>query len=382
MIKEGISLIITGDYCPNNRIQDLCLNKQYNKIYNDFLPILKETDIRISNLECPLTEHNIAIEKNGPYLKVHPDCINGIKFGGFDILTLANNHIYDYGREGLLDTIKICNENKILYVGAGISQKDASKPLFIKVKEITVAIVNFCENEFSASQTDQPGANSLNLVNNYFQITEAKKKADIVLVIIHGGHEMYSYPSPRMIQTYRFFAEIGASAVIGHHTHCISGYEVYKGIPVFYSLGNFIFDNEGMNNQWYTGMALKLFIKKNLSVSFEIIPFYQNKDIAGLKCIDDVNEKKEILNQIENISNAIQNEEKIAILYDQYIENNKYRYLFTIHNFGKVKKKLIKLFKFEKTFFKRKYLLKALNHIECESHKDLIIGVLRKQLNL
>ena len=127
-------------------------------------------------------------------------------------------------------------------VGAGDNLQQASKPLYIKIKNKTIAILNFAEQEFSVAGKNTAGANPLNIIDNYHSIQDAKQQADILLVIVHGGHEGYPLPSPRMVQTYRFFAEIGASVVVGHHTHCASGFEVYHGVPIFYSLGNFIFD--------------------------------------------------------------------------------------------------------------------------------------------
>ena len=93
----------------------------------------------------------------------------------------------------------------------------------------------------------------------FYAIEEAKKKADFVVVIAHGGHEHYNLPSPRMKKWYRFFVDAGAHAVVGHHTHIISGYEVYKDAPIFYSLGNFCFDWEGLRNmEWNNGMLVEV----------------------------------------------------------------------------------------------------------------------------
>lgn len=116
----------------------------------------------ITNLECPLTLSSKTIKKTGPNLKAHPDCINGIKFGGFNVFTLDNNHIMDYGEQGWNDTINICEKNNIHYVGVGQNIKEASKSLYIIVKEKKIAIINFCENEWSIAGKNKAGANPLN----------------------------------------------------------------------------------------------------------------------------------------------------------------------------------------------------------------------------
>ena len=106
---------------------------------------------------------------------------------------------------------------------------------------MNIFIFNFCENEWSIAESDNPGANPMDIIDNANQIKYARELADYVIVIVHGGHEYYNLPSPRMQKQYRFYADQGADIVVGHHTHCISGNEVYKGVPIYYSLGNFIF---------------------------------------------------------------------------------------------------------------------------------------------
>src|SRR5690554_8220427 len=100
----------------------------------------------------------------------------------------------------------------------------------------------------------------MNIIYNTNQIKEAKATHDKVIVIIHGGHEYYNLPSPRMQKQYRFYAEQGADIIISHHTHCISGKEVYKGVPIYYSLGNFLFTNTSSFEDWYIVIVLDLTI--------------------------------------------------------------------------------------------------------------------------
>ena len=94
----------------------------------------------------------------------------------------------------------------------------------------TLAIINCCEHEFSIADDDSAGANPLNPIQQYYKIKEARLNADYVLVIVHGGHEMYQLPSLRMVDTYRFFIDAGADAVVNHHQHCFSGYETRRSL--------------------------------------------------------------------------------------------------------------------------------------------------------
>src|SRR5690606_22347516 len=100
--------------------------------------------------------------------------------------------------------------------------------------------------------------NPIDIIDNVKQINEARGIADYVFVIVHGGHEFFNLPSPRMQKLYRFYAEQGADIVIGHHTHCIGGYETYKGVPIYYSLGNFLFTKQNPYEDWYLGLVLEV----------------------------------------------------------------------------------------------------------------------------
>src|SRR5690606_39051508 len=127
----------------------------------------------------------------------------------------------------------------------------------------------------SATETTA-GANGMDLIDDVKAIREAKTKSNFLFVIVHGGNEHYNYPSPRMVKQYRFYAENGADAVIGHHTHCVSGYERHNNVPIFYSLGNFLFTKANRQDGWYSGIVLKLIISEDQNINFEIIPVSQS----------------------------------------------------------------------------------------------------------
>lgn len=159
--------------------------------------------------------------------------VDAVKYAGFDVCTLANNHILDYGTTCCLDTKRLLEEDGIKTVGIGENLSRAADILYLKKENETLAIINCCEHEFSIATEETAGANPLNPIQQYYKIQEARQSADYVLVIVHGGHEYYQLPSPRMKETYRFFIDAGADAVINHHQHCYSGYEEYKGKPIF-----------------------------------------------------------------------------------------------------------------------------------------------------
>ena len=126
----------------------------------------------------------------------------------------------------------------------------------------------------------------MNPVQQYYAIKEAKEKADYVLVIVHGGHEHWQLPSPRMVETYRFFIDAGADAVVNHHQHCYSGFEVYNEKPIFYGLGNFCFDRKGnWGTKWHQGLTVILSFERD-KVGYTIIPFEQCTEKPSLEILD------------------------------------------------------------------------------------------------
>lgn len=373
-----VKVLITGDFCPINSTATFSENGQCENIYNDFLPVLKDADYRITNLECPLYDGNHSADKYGPSLKASTLAVRSLKFAQFDMVTMANNHIMDFGTEGLNSTLKILNENFITTVGIGKTIGEARLPQIIDLKNLKIAIFNFAENEFSNTTGDYPGANPLSLASNFSDIKKYRKHVDKVIVIVHGGNENYELPSPLFKETLRFFADAGADAVIAHHTHRISGYEIYNGAPIFYGLGNFIFDKNRSDLNWTRGIAVKLLISEDSEISFEIVSFSQNRnDTYGVNLLshkDDAAVQKTMqeFNKIIADDLLLQKSfEKFVSLktkqYSHFLEPYENRILHGL--FGK---KII-----PSLYSKRKKML-LLNLIRCESHRDVIIKILSK----
>ena len=278
-----VKIIITGDYCPRGRVEELIKRGDYQTIFRHVKPEIEQCDYSIVNFECPVrTTEGGGIKKAGPSLKCTPNAVDALKYAGFKCATLANNHFYDQGEEGVKETIQTLDEAGISHVGGGKNLWDAGRSLYQNVKDETIAIINCCEHEFSIATDSTGGSNPLDPINQFYAIKEAKDKADYVIVIVHGGIEHYQYPSQRMVDTYRFFVDVGADAVINHHQHCFSGGEVWHGKPIFYGLGNFCFDwCEKSSKLWIEGYMVKLEFDRN-SVNYELIPYIQNADQPGV----------------------------------------------------------------------------------------------------
>jgi hypothetical protein len=376
-----IKILITGDFCPIRTTESLCKEQKFESIYNNFLSVLQDVDIKVTNLECPLTTSNTPILKLGNNIKASPECIDLFKYGGFDVLTLANNHILDYGENGVEDTLQICKENEINTVGAGMDITEAAEPLYLNVKARKVAILNFAEHdEFNLAGKNQAGANPLNPAANYYKIIEAKKKAEIVILIIHGGNERYPYPSPKLKETYRFYADLGVSAIVGHHTHCVSGYEVYNNVPIFYSLGNFIFDNPSMKNKdWFKGLAVKLTFTDQHTLKFTLYPFTQYKDGIGLQLFN-TEQQQAFYKKMDQINAIILDDELLEQEWMDYSKSKQLKLLHKLVSGGIIQKKLYSKKILRKFLLTQKNILDLYALISCEAKQELIITTLRRML--
>ncbi len=253
--RKTCSAAVAGDFCPKTpESQNLIRSGGVDSILESVRPVLDAADLRIIQFETALTEDNTPIVKDGPNLRAHPDSVEFVKNGGFDAALLANNHTGDYGEKALLQTQDILQKNGIATVGAGKNAAEANRPLYLKKNGFTLAVLNQCEHEFGWAWGTHAGTAPLDFAVLRENILAAKKKADSILVVLHGGMEHYPFPSPGMIDRLHRIADMGADAVMNIHPHTPQGIETYHGVPIVYSPGNFYFPYGGtMSIQWYAG---------------------------------------------------------------------------------------------------------------------------------
>lgn len=375
----SVRINIAGDFCvtPSYTDKEL-LSASIREVYN-------HADINIVNLECPVNKHGDKhkIVKHGPHLQTTDEIFSLLKQLNVTAVTLANNHILDYGTEGLASTIEGCKKNNIQYVGVGDNLKEAGRYLIIEKNDLKIAIINFCENEWSIATDETAGASPLDIIDNSKQIQKAKASADIVLVIVHGGNEYYNLPSPRMVKQYRYFAELGASAVISHHTHCVSGYEIYNGVPIFYGLGNILFTKHSEQPGWFKGLTVQLIVEKGQPVKFNLVPTEQTINNYVLTALNG-DDKKTALKEIEECNSIITDEKKLAAAWNELIEKRSAQYLYNFSAVpampGKYVRSGLRRFGFVNKLLPKKYLTGVINYISCEAHLDVATAVLKKKL--
>ena len=369
-----MEVLIAGDFCPNGRVKRLLDENHFEEVLGEVKGIVSDVDYSIINFECPVVEgYENPILKWGPNLCCSAKGIESLKWAGIDCVTLANNHLKDYGEEGVRNTLNACKKYDLDVVGAGVNLYEASKTLYKVINGKTIGIINCCEHEFSIASSNSGGSNPLNPIQQYYAIKDARKKADYVLVIIHGGHEHFQLPSPRMKETYRFFIDAGADAVVNHHQHCFSGYEIYNGRFIFYGLGNFCFDGNRSNNEmWNEGYMVKLDLDN--TVLFEIIPYVQCKDEPKVRLVNLSAYNK----SIDNLNNIIMDPNRLNREINHYYQLCSENYSNIIEPCNNKYYLALKRRGLLPSFISNKRKIQAANFVCCEAHREKLIYYLTK----
>ena len=211
-------------------------------VYGDLLPVLREADFRIVNLESPLDPGGGFIVKSGAAFTGEPCHAAALTAGGFDAAVMANNHTFDCGDKGFFATREILRRRGIAPVGAGADLAEAREPLAIEVNGVRILLFAISEGEDMRGATaDSPGVRPWEVEELAAAIRRAKGSCDAIVVSAHCGLEYQPYPSFYVYEAFRRWAEAGADLILGHHPHVPQGMTRFGGVPACFSLGNFVF---------------------------------------------------------------------------------------------------------------------------------------------
>jgi len=321
---------------------------------------LNNSDILIGNLEFPFTKNKKKhfIHSYEGYA-VNPEYHYLLDSVHFDVLTLANNHIMDWGYEGIKTTQNILKRKGILFTGAGKNLEEAKKPLILEKNGIKVGILAYCKNGIYSAGIKKPGSAQLKVVDVCSDINKLKELVNHIIISVHWGIEFCEYPYPEDIFIAHCFIDSGARIILGHHTHVIQGIEEYKDGLIFYGLGNFIYDPwserifvRNFLEKRCTNFIANIRLNKEKIIDYNITPCYIYKNKKTIIITE--KKAKEIIEYIKKLSGEIGRTNK---LYDQAISNLVEReirtYLYYFRNKGlysiwyfikNIKVKYIKLF--------------------------------------
>lgn len=367
-----MKILVAGDFCPIQRVAHYFKEADYGFVLEEVREKVEQSDYAIVNFECPVCKGGERpIVKRGPHLKCDWHGVEAVKWAGFDCVTLANNHFLDYGESAAIHSLNSFQQRGIDVVGGGANLNEAKKTLFKKIGNRTLAVINCCEHEFSLASRDGAGSNPLNPISQYYAIKDARKEADYVVVIVHGGHEMFQLPSPRMQDLYRFFIDTGADAVVNHHQHCYSGYEVYHGRPIFYGLGNFCFDKQSITNPIWNSGTLVLLSFDDGDVDFKLIPFTQSKEEAKVVFLNSEKEK-EFHRHVDSLNSIISDREQLETTVNNYYIQCMRRSLTAFEPVQNRYFNGLQARGYLPSFISRKRVLKLYNSIFCQAHHDKV----------
>jgi poly-gamma-glutamate synthesis protein (capsule biosynthesis protein) len=242
-------------------------------VYGNLLPELRASDLRITNLECPLTRSDAAVFKSGSVLKGVPEHVAGLTAVPFEIVTLANNHVFDYGVASFRETLDLLEANGIRFVGAGTTRREAVEPLIVRVGETTLALVSFSEGEDLTGAVEGAGVFGWQVDAVIDVVKAAREAADLVFVICHAGVEYIPFPPPYLVRALTAIAGAGADLVVGHHPHVPQGIRIVGGTPIAYSLGNFVFYQPSDLLYRKMGYLLKVGISDRSLTGIRLVPY-------------------------------------------------------------------------------------------------------------
>lgn len=270
-----------GDIMTSRSIQHIGKQKGFDYFFKNVSYLWKNSDYVLGNLENAVllnNESNYTKADKEIHLATIPEAIDAIKDSGFTILSLANNHTADFSTNGVLSTLDILQKRNLKYVGAGKNVKEASKYDITEVNGIKIATIAISDvvPRDSSAKGKTSGILSTRYDNYSDIIRKASKEADITIVVSHWGEEYtLESSSNRQSELAKNFINEGADIVIGGHPHVVQPIELYKDGIIFYSLGNFVFD-QGLSRT-KDSMVVNYTIDSNGDSNFEIIPVRINK---------------------------------------------------------------------------------------------------------
>jgi poly-gamma-glutamate synthesis protein (capsule biosynthesis protein) len=338
----GLKIYAVGDImlgeqklCNNFGVKSIIKKNGADYLFKDTFPLFNDGDIVFGNLESSITDRN-TVSKNDSFFCADPSAIPSLKKAHFNILSIANNHIMEHGQISFYNTIQILKENGITPIGirnkTDILSIDGVKVAFLAYSFIADNMKEVCYNKIRTEKT---------IIED---IKKVKSRSNIIIISLHWGYEYTPYPSPDQIRIGRTLVDSGADIVLGGHPHVTQSYEIYKNRPIFYSLGNFIFDDTYIPTTQKSIIAA-ITINNSLN-SFEvtIIPVQLDKENYQPRLITNPS-KRTSLDYIETIRKKIENQSLDE--YTAFVGN----YNILSHKFNQMAKWDMKI-QFIKNFYR------------------------------
>lgn len=253
---DYVTLTAVGDMMLGWGVEERIKGGSDEYPFESVAPILRNSDITFGNLEAPLTtesrkaiwDYTKILDKpvlidgkvygSSIYCKADPIAAERLYHAGFNVLSLANNHIMDYGEEGLNETLETLAHCNIRAIGAGRDLSEARQPVIFRINGVNIGILAYCDTYIAGKR--RAGVAPTKYIKQ--DILDLKKVADFIIVSVHQGMDISDCPLKSEIERMHQIIDWGANIILRHHSHVVQGVEEYSGGVILYSLGNFVFD--------------------------------------------------------------------------------------------------------------------------------------------
>ncbi|MDE7022464.1 MAG: CapA family protein [Lachnospiraceae bacterium] len=311
--EEYVTLLFAGDilFDPNYSVMAKVLQNGGdigNGIAPDLIGEMQSADIMMLNNEFAYSDRGAPTPEKQFTFRARPDSVAYLTDMGVDIVSLANNHAYDYGEQALLDSLQILQAEGIPYVGAGVNEQEASAPVYFIINDMKIAFISATQIERldnpdtkGATETSPGVFRCFNGEKLMQTVAQAKEESDFVVVYIHWGTENQEETDWLQNKQAPELVEAGADLIIGDHPHILQRIEIIDGVPVIYSLGNFWFNSKPLD----TGMV-KVTISEEGLQSFQFIPCQQVNCRTSML---EGEEKSRVLGEMRRMSGNVQIDE-------------------------------------------------------------------------
>jgi len=359
-MKKECKLFFAGDVV-------LSESKSVDNVFSpEVIEIIKKHDIACCNFEAPIEYENMkTISKIGPTLRQNREAPLILEDVGFNVIGTANNHIMDYGLDGVRETI---NEfRKATTVGVSPIPNTVYKPYIKSINGIKIAFLMVAENGFGCA-VDEKAIGYAWMMADCIEniIKDTKKKVDIFIINCHAGAEYWEYPLPELKKLYKKWIEWGANVVIAHHPHIVQGWERYNDGLIFYSLGNFIFEPDiGKKQNKTIGVSLKINNELNVEPKIYYFDTYANRPIELSNDMEFIEYYKKLTDTLNTDEYVKFIDHKSQILYENMYKKY-YNRIVGLYKGGIVG--LIKSFIRRHIFFEKFSDLWLYHNIAIETH--------------
>lgn len=355
-----LKLLSIGDIALCGDYQNIIATKGYSFPLKRVADCFREADVVIGNLEVPHSEEGSPDSSKIMSLCGPPAGIKALKTGGLTHVSLANNHIYDYGLKAARDTRRRLREIGIETLGTGDNLKEARKPVIFSRRGISIfflAYNSYTTNGRHYAKANQEGVAPLEYryIKEDIDIIKFKYKSPVIVISLHWGMEGEPYPLPFQVELAHRVIDDGASIIVGHHSHVVQGIERYGGGLIAYSHGNFCFPD--VSSPFIEGVRVKQRRENKQSfvldcdldltgvVKCSWIPLVLNNDLQP--CLDIDSENENILQKLEDLSRPLQGDERSYRRFYEKIKSEnlqsfsrRLRRLAQRHSFRELKSRL------------------------------------------